>query len=83
MQTVIIGTKVWLTVSSLAGLDKKLNKPFERQLELNWRQAPNRTTGLWVGLFEQEPNEEQLIKKGKKHSIEWIAIDGQTSGRHR
>ena len=75
--------KVWLTVSSLAGFDKKLNQPFERQLELNWRRAPTHSTQLWVGLFNEEPKEEKLVKKGKNYSIEWFETQRESTGSQR
>ena len=76
------GGEVWLTVSSLAEFNKKLNQTFERQLELNWRRVPV-GDDIWIGLFGEKPNEETLLKMGKNYSIESLAIKGEASGSHR
>ena len=80
---VVSDIEVWLTVSSLAGRDKQTRKPFERQLELNWRNAHNVTTHDWIGLFNSEPNNELILSKGKNSSINSISQNGQVNGTHR
>ncbi|XP_054167795.1 PI-PLC X domain-containing protein 1-like [Oppia nitens] len=76
--------EVWITVSSLADFNRKLNRTIERQIELNWRRVTiDGQHNQWIGLFNENPSNEKLVKSGKNYSIDSINIDLLNNGSYR